>query len=189
MSETEFEIPNSIRNDESTASGESGSIEDIIARGASASVSEPVTAPDPGDVTFGDKPRRGRKTKAERAAEEAEAQAAAELEVFFSPQGIGAVWTNGINAFYVACGADPLTMPEADMHAKAFAAWARYRLPASASKYQPDLLLAATLAMTTLPRMQPIARTTVPLWRRAFGTLRRVVGKLFGWRKVTPGNA
>jgi hypothetical protein len=180
--ETELGISNLNRNDESTASGDFGSIEDIIARGAvSASATESETAPDPGDVQFVDKPKRGRKTKAQREAEEAEAAAAAELEVFFSPQGIGAVWTNGINAFYVACGAEPLTAPEADMHAKAFATWARYRLPANASKYQPDLLLAATLAMTTLPRMQPIAKTTVPFWRRVVAKFRR--------RKVTPGNA
>lgn len=180
----EFGISNLNRNDDATggvASEPFGeSIEDIIARGAAAaSASEPESAPEPGDVLITDKPKRGRKKKP-LPDEAAAAQAAAELEVFFTPEGIGTVFTNGLTAFYVACGAPPLTPEEQPMLASVFAKWAKFRLPASASRYQPDLLLAACLAMATLPRMQPIAKTTVPFWRRVFGVFRR--------KKATPGN-
>lgn len=179
---TQFEIPNSNRNDDSSAGTATDSIEDIIARGAvAASAAETETAPEPSDVTFTERPKRGRKTKAEREAEEAAAARQQELDVFFSPQGIGAVWTNGLNAFYVSCGAEPLKQEEAEMHARVFATWARFRLPAESSKYQPDLLLAATFAMTTLPRMQPIATKTAPFWKRVASKFRR--------KKPTPGNA
>jgi len=185
----QFRILNLSENSETFASTATDtspqvdSIEDIIARGA-ASATETETAPEPSDVLITETPkRRGRKTKAEKEAEEAAAQAKAELDVFFSPQGIGAVWTNGLNAFYVACGAESLKLEEAEMHARVFATWARYRLPASASQYQPDLLLAATFAMTTLPRMQPIARTTAPLWRRVVAR----VGSVIRRKKAQPG--
>ncbi len=178
----ELPISNLIENSESSASAPE-SIEDIIARGA-ATATDTVTAPETGDVLITEAPkRRGRKTKEEKAAEDAAAQAKAELDVFFSPQGIGAVWTNGLNAFYVACGAEPLKTEEAEMHARVFATWAKYRLPARASEYQPDLLLAATFAMTTLPRMQPIARTTAPFWKRVTARIGSIVRR----KKVKPG--
>ena len=160
-------------------SGTPESIEDIIARGAATALeSEPVTEPEAGSEIEITEPRRRRayrrRGKKELTAEEQQAeQAAADLDAFFSPDGIGAVFTNGLNAFYLSCGAAPLTEQEQPMLARVFAQWARYRLPARASAYQPDILLVATVSMATLPRLKPIAEKTAPWWRRLFAKLRR----------------
>lgn len=156
------------------------SVIDIIARGAeqaAATVTEPapeaVAAAEGITLTEPRRRRKGRPRKApEPTEEELQAQAqAAELDAFFSEQGIGTVFTNGLNAFYLSCGAVQLTPEEQPMMARVFAQWARFRLPSGASSYQPDILLCACLMMTTLPRMQPIANTTAPFWRRFFTRL------------------
>jgi hypothetical protein len=157
------------------------SVEDVIARGAAAAIeaepgAEPATeaGAGPGGVTFtepGTKRRRYTKRNSRRPAEPSpeevqQQEAARELEAFFSPEGIGTVFTTGLDAFYVSCGAPRMADGERDMLAKVFAQWAKYRLPAGASQYQPDILLVATVGMVTLPRIQPIAEKTAPWWRR-----------------------
>lgn len=165
-------------NSQSADSG-APTIEDVIARGAASALEAepgPATAPESGlEIT---EPRRRRKytrrSKKEPSPEELQAQQAAEeLAAFFSPEGIGAVFTSGMDACYAALGAPPLTDAERPMLARVFAQWATYRLPASASAYQPDILLVATVGMATLTRIKPIAETTAPWWRRMWDKVRR----------------
>ena len=161
------------------------SVEDIIARGAAAAVeadnataSDPVTVPEVGTLPGGEKPRRKytrRKKSDEPELTPEEEQRKRDLDAFFSAAGIGGVFANGIDAFYRSCAAPPVSEEERALLANSFAAWARARMPAESAEYQPELLLGAALAMTTLPRMQPIATKTAPAWRRAFARLKRAL--------------
>lgn len=163
-----------------SGSAASPSIEDVIARGAASALeAEPGTAPESGSDLEITEPRKRRpykrraKKDAEPTPEElAQQEAAAELEAFFSPEGIGAVFVAGLDACYLSLGAHALTPEERPMLARVFAQWARYRLPARASAYQPDILLAATVGMATVVRIKPIAEKTAPWWRRLFDKIR-----------------
>jgi hypothetical protein len=166
-------------------------VEDVIARGAMAATG-PVTgtAPGTGDgapLELTDPKPKRKYTRKRKAGEpeltpeqQAQQEAAAELAAFFSPEMIGTVFTNGVNAFYKACSAPVLEPAEQDMLARVFANWAQYRLPSSASAYQPDILLVASIGMLTLTRIKPIAETTAPWWRRMWDKARR--------KKATPGH-
>lgn len=146
-------------------------IADILARGADEVIADKQsaaqpTAQHPGLESALPK-KRGRPRKNPLPGEPG-AVNNSELDALFSPDAIGAIWVNGWNAFYSFCGAEQLTGDEAKMHKKVFANWCKHRLPTASSEYQPDILLAATVAMSMLPRMKPIAETTAPWWKRAF---------------------
>lgn len=153
------------------------SVADIIARGAQDAVTESGTGAAPGSetgdgLTLTDKPkRRRRKGVVTSEQEQQQEQLAKELEVFFTPEGIGKVFTNGLDAFFTSCGAVPLTPEEQPALAATFALWTKYRMPASAGSYQPDLLLGALVSMAVFNRAQPIAEATAPFWRRALTKL------------------
>ena len=174
----EKEILNLNESSDNAQPAATETVEDIIARGATAALEpEPEATP----VEIGTvKPRRkytrrGKKdepTDEEIKAQADAAQAQAEMEFFFSEKGIGRVFANGINAFYVSCSAEPMTEDEADMQARAFSRWAKYRLPAGSGDYQPELFLLLTVGMSTLPRMKPIAEKTAPWWKRQLARLK-----------------
>jgi hypothetical protein len=109
--------------------------------------------------------RRGRPRKQDKQNE----QVAAAMANFFSPEGIGVLWVNAWNGFYAVCGAEKLAAEQESFHATVFANWAKHRLPQTPEKYQPDMMLLASIAMMNLPRMAPIAKTTAPIWKR-FGS-------------------
>lgn len=107
--------------------------------------------------------RRGRPRKADKAQESVDAA----MANFFSPDGIGRLWVDGWDAFFHFCGAAQLDTDSKAFHASVFATWAKHRLPQTPEKYQPDMMLLASIGMMALPRMQPIAVKTAPMWKRA----------------------
>lgn len=122
--------------------------------------------------------RRGRPRKVD--AQTAQVEAA--MANFFSPDGIGALWVQGWDAFFNVCGAEPLAAEMKGFHAAVFATWAKHRLPQTPDKYQPDMMLLASVGMMALPRLQPIAKTTAPMWKRAGTGVVSLFRKLFKGR-------
>jgi hypothetical protein len=129
------------------------------------SVPEPGPMPEPGFPVEEGKRKRGRPRK--------NPEPPNELEAFFSPEGIGRVWVTGLNAFYMMCEAPTLSPQEEALHKASFAKVVKKWLPAESAQYQPELLLLACVAMSTLPRMNPIAKKTAPFWRRVYDRMRR----------------
>lgn len=103
-----------------------------------------------------------------------------ELAEFFTQDGIGSIVARGFDAFFTACGADKMSQAEHNNMAKVTAYYFRARLPKEAGAYQPELLLAATVAMAVLPRMGPIAETTAPFWSRVWDKLTSLFKKKGG---------
>lgn len=121
-----------------------------------------------GTLDLTDAPRkRGRPRKTAATVPEA-----GKMDALFSEKGVGVLWVNGWNAFFNFCGANKLTPEEEKQQASVFAYWCKARLPETPEKYQPDILLAATLLMSLVPRIAPIAEKTSPWWKRMFNKLR-----------------
>lgn len=97
-----------------------------------------------------------------------------ELAEFFTQDGIGGIVARGFDAFFVTCGAEPMTQKESNNMAKVVAYYFRARLPKEAGAYQPELLLAATIGFAVFPRLGPITEKTGPFWRRAWDKLKSV---------------
>jgi hypothetical protein len=97
----------------------------------------------------------------------------AKMDALFSPAGLGKLWVNAWNGIYGACGAEKLSPEEEKSQADIFAYWCKMRFPNTPEKYQPDILLAASLALSILPRLGPISKATAPWWKRMWARIRR----------------
>lgn len=144
--------------------------------------SEPAssTAPTPENGSPTDTPKkRGRPRKVD--AQQAQVDAA--MSNFFSVDGIGNLWVTGWQGFFKFCGAEPMPKEQEGFHAAVFASWAKHRMPETPEKYQPDVMLLASIAMMTLPRLQPIAVKTAPAWRVLGSTILTKVRGVFKRKK------
>lgn len=91
-----------------------------------------------------------------------------DLSDFFTEEGIGKVVARGLDGFYVSCGAAEMDRAEFNQVARVFAYYCQARLPSNAKDYQPEILLLATLGMTTLPRLGPVVQAVTPWWKNAW---------------------
>lgn len=139
------------------------SLEDALANADKRTEAKPqaINLNDEGD---GEKPRRGRRKKSDLPVDG--------MPELFSQGGVGTLWVKTWNGIFHACEAAPFTEEEAKQQAAIFAYWCKKRLPEAPEKYQPDLLLAATLLVTLIPRIPSIAKKTAPWWLKAWNKIR-----------------
>lgn len=90
----------------------------------------------------------------------------------FSEEGVGKLWVNSLNGLFGVCGAEKLSPDEAKQQSQIFAHWCKSRFPDTSDKYQPDILLAASLLFAIAPRIGPIAKTTAPWWKKLYLKMR-----------------
>lgn len=126
--------------------------------------------------------KRGRPRKNPLAADAAAAIPKTSGEVAMSamlnPEYIGRIWTTGLNTFYRFCDAEQMNASEEVLHREAFTAVCRHYFPKSAEGIHPVAMLAAVTAMSTLPRLNPIAEKSAPFWKRAFDWMKsRISGE------------
>lgn len=93
----------------------------------------------------------------------------------FTPDSIGRVFTTGLNSFYLACEAAPLSEEEDQTLRKMFAYYMQARMPESAGRYQPELLLVAAIGASLVPRLPQVAPRTAPLFSRVGSFLARII--------------
>lgn len=153
-----------------TAQTEAIDISSLLEAGAGATVQEDflppespeAQQPDSGPVyesPAGSTGRRGRK-KALGPDDQPE------LAELFTEDGIGQIVTDGLQAFFRSCGAEPMQQKQENSMRRIVAYYCRVRLPVDAGKYQPELLLISCLASAIIPRIGPIATKTSPFWAR-----------------------
>lgn len=104
------------------------------------------------------------------------------LAELFTPDGIGAIFSHGLNAFYTACEAAPLSDDEDKLIRKMFAFYMQARMPEDAGKYQPELLLFGAIAGSLVPRLPQVAPKTAPFFKRAAAVI--WAGVTYPFRKV-----
>lgn len=124
--------------------------------------------------TFGDNAARGPgvettyETGTRKGAAKLGPTAKIDLADFFTEDGIGKVVARGLDGFYVSCGAPEMDRAEFNQIARVVAYYCQARLPSNAKDYQPEILLLATIGMTTLPRLGPVVKTVTPWWQGAW---------------------
>lgn len=91
---------------------------------------------------------------------------APEMAELFTPDGVGLIFSRGVDAFYRACEAAPLSEDEDKLLRKIFAYYCQARMPADAGKYQPEIMLIGVLGSSLVPRLPQVAPATAPLFTR-----------------------
>lgn len=113
---------------------------------------------------------------------------APEMAELFTPDGIGLIFSRGVDAFYKACEAAPLSEDEDKLLRKIFAYYCQARMPSDAGKYQPEIMLIGVLGASLVPRLPQVAPATAPLFKRAGSFIWGIVTIPFKGRGNNEGN-
>lgn len=140
---------------------------------APAGASAPTEPPTPAAVPGLDAPPRPRKRRRAPGELGAAPGVTPDLVELYRPDTVGRAWCGLLDSLYRLCGAAELTADERKNNEAAFAHYLQARAPKSLGRFEPEFVLFMAVAATVPPRIEPVAKASVPFWKKLGGLFRR----------------